>query len=358
MLPDIRFYDFNFNLLYILPKYISFNITIEYNNNGDIELEFFDNDLKKIIEANRNNIMIVCGDLQGFITSYIWTNSKHRVIGMTLNGLLHRAVVQQINDLSGTVADVVYSIVGSPSLTGITWLTLEDKPTMTKKIEYSVDKQGYADEIVQEICEQDNAGYKIFADIHNKQFVFSVLTAKEKQLIISENTLTAYDIECTYNNKDMAFGGWFEKELPDGTKEKQLIISENTLTAYDIECTYNNKDMAFGGWFEKELPDGTKDKTYITLDDALTGLNKIDVILSATTQSAAIAELKKKKAETSIALTAYNISYGVDYELGNIVMFQDGKISNKKIITAITISNEKEYKEDPTFEDYTEEASK
>ena len=75
---DIRFYDFNFNLLYILPSfavdtgYIAVNAQQDLNSSGSLEILFADNELKEIIERHKDNILVVWKDFQGFLTSYRW----------------------------------------------------------------------------------------------------------------------------------------------------------------------------------------------------------------------------------------------------------------------------------------------
>ena len=86
-----------------------------------------------------------------------------------------------------------------------------------------------------------------------------------------------------------------------------MIISENNLNAYDFEVVYNNKELAFGGWYCEKQPDdkdGNKVESiwkYITTDESKSGIYKIDTVLSAETQTEALNELAKQKQKHEIS---------------------------------------------------------
>ena len=149
-MSDIRFYDFDLNLLYILPAfsvdtgYISVNTEQQLNDSGALEILFVDNDLKRIVEKNIDNIIVVWKDFQGFLTSYRW-DKQLRLTGMHLNGLLHRAVIPNtITELTGDVETLVRSAITN----NITWLELEDIVGFEKSVKYSTDKYKRADEYI------------------------------------------------------------------------------------------------------------------------------------------------------------------------------------------------------------------
>lgn len=73
---DVVFYDFDFNLLYILPPfaldtgYISANATAEFCGDGSFELVFCDNELKSVIEGKKDEIFVKWGKFEGFLTGF------------------------------------------------------------------------------------------------------------------------------------------------------------------------------------------------------------------------------------------------------------------------------------------------
>lgn len=320
MSDDIRFYDFNFNLLRILPSfavesgYISINTQQDFNNSGSLEIVFNDDELKRIIEENKDQILVVWKNFQGFVTCYRW-DSEYRVTGMHLNGLLHRAVIPKtITELTGDVETLAFSAISK----NIPWLTLGDTKGFSNSVGYSTEKYMSADDYIQELLQLDNAGYVITADIENKQFVFQCIKPKENLLMLSEGNLNAYDFEITYSNKEMAFGGWYQKEQPeksDGTKPDPI-------------------------W------------TYISLDTTKSGVFKIDCVLSSTTETDALNELKSKKSTYDILLQTHGIRYNVDYCIGDILRVQKGGLTANKLVSGISMWSDRGYGEEPVLTEW------
>lgn len=309
-MKDIKFYDFNFNLLRILPQYavnltcgyISANTTEEFNGEGGFEIDFIDEETKQIIKSNPDNIFIEWNGFFGLLTGYLF-DTKCKIFGTSLNALLHRIVIPQTaTNLSGNVEVLARNAIS----TNAPWLTLGGLSGHTKQVQYSTDTYKTADIYIKELLELDNAGYKISADFINKRFVFSVLKSIETGLILSTNLNTAYDFSESYDNKSKAVGGWYQRATNDDSV-----------------------------W------------TYITTDNTVSGVNKIDTVLSATTEAEALQELVKLKAQSDVDLKTRDIKYGADYMVGDIVRVQNGDIAVKKRIIGINITQENGYTENP-----------
>ncbi len=318
---DIYFYDFNFNRLHILPQhggtvgYSSINATINLNNSGALELVFYDEDLKKIIEDNIDNIIVVWRDFQGFLTSYKFTEKENRLFGMHLNGLLHRIVIPPLSKKSDTAENIARD-----ALSEIEWLTLGELNGNTDPVTYETTKYLTADTFIQDLLELDNAGYRIKADIPNKQFIFEVIPHTENRLIISENNLNAYKFEVAYNNKELAFGGWYNEKQPDDEEGNK------------VESIWK----------------------YIKPDDSKTGIYKIDTVLSAETETEALNELAKLKSKYEISTKTRNIEHNVDYSLGDVVRVQKDSITSKRLISGINMWKEISYGEEPILNEFEE----
>ena len=106
MNDDIRFYDFDFNLLYILPPYskdggyTAVNASMQLAGSGSIEITFRDDELKQTVQANRDKIIVVWRDFQGYITGCMFTETTYKLFGKHLNGLLNRTVISTINSIT------------------------------------------------------------------------------------------------------------------------------------------------------------------------------------------------------------------------------------------------------------------
>lgn len=327
---DILFYDFNLNLLHILPPfsedigYSSVNTTNELNNSGALEFVFCDEELKTIIKNSPDNIIVVWRDFQGFITSYKFTDKENRIFGMSLNGLLHRVVlpplfktvdttdengntIQEKQAVSGTVESLARS-----ALSGVSWLSLGSAKGFTNTVSYQTSKYMKADEYIRNLMEIDSAGYKIKLDISNKKFIFECIKPKENSLIISENNLNAYDFETIYNNKNIAYGGWYKEEQP------------NDADGNPVEAIWK----------------------YISTSSK-SGIYKIDTVLDAETKTEALNELAAHKSKLEITTKTRNIIHNEDYIIGDIVRVQNGNTTVKRIVSGVNMWNESIYGEQP-----------
>ena len=306
-MSDIYFYDFDFNLLYILPNfgvdrgYISINTKEEFNGSGSVEIVFIDNELKALIRQYRDDLMVVWKDFTGFITSYQF-NKQCRLTGMSLNGLLHRSVIPQtVTELTGDVETLARS-----ALANVPWLTLGEITGFTNTVKYSTDNYLTADTYIQELLVKDGAGYNITADFENKNFIFTVLKASENPLVISEGNLNAYNPVETYINKDLAYGGWYKDS--------------------EEEWHYIN-------------PDGK------------TGIYKIDTVLSSETEAEALEELSELKSKSELTVETKTLKHGEDYKLGDIVRVQNDGMTVQKKITAFEMWADKGSGEQPILEE-------
>ena len=320
MNDDIRFYDFEFNLLYILPPcssdigYTSVNAAIEYDGDGAFELVFVSEELKGIIERYRDTILVVWRGFQGFLTSYRW-DDKNTVTGMHLNGLLHRAVIPKTAEVTGTADSLARQ-----ALSEIDWLDL-GKQASGAQVTYSTETYMTADKYIQDLLSLAGMGYRIRADTAAKKFIFECIARRENLLMLSESNLNAYGFEETYINKELAFGGWYEQEQAE-------------------DAQGNKPDPVW---------------TYVTLDEAKSGIYKIDTVLSAKTETEAKNELAAKKAEYELLAKTRNITYGADYSLGDIVRVQHNGSTVRRLVSGVNMWRETEYGEEPILTDEEEE---
>ena len=311
-MPDIRFYDLDFNLLRILPpnsKDIGFkaiNTQQDFNGSGSVEILFRDDILKELVKQYRDNMIIVWRDFQGLLTSYKFNQKESHLYGTHLNGLLHRAVIPICAERTDTVANFTRS-----ALDNISWLSFNDNGIASSSVTYSTDKPNTADNYLQNLFKLGGCGYEIKADFENKKYIFKLIESKQNSLMLSETNLNAYNFETTYTGKELAFGGWYKNETDDK-------------------------------W------------TYIVLNDTKSGIHKIDTVLSATTLNEAMNELKQKKSEYTITLNTKRIECGKDYKIGDIVRIQEDGITQQKLVSSVMKWEENGYGEKPVLTDYEE----
>ena len=325
-MADIRFYDFNFNLVRILPPngdevgYKSIDTKQDYKDVGSLEIIFHDPELKSLVEEHKANLFVKWRGFCGFLTSYRWTDSECKITGMHLNGLLHRAVIKatkplvknketeemEFSDVTDNVANIAKSAVSK-----ISWLSFKKPGFVTDSVTYGTEQPEKADTFFKGLFDASKYGYEITADFKNKMLYFELIMPSKNQQILSKNNNNAYAFETTYINKPVAYGGWYKKE-------------ENT-------------------W------------EYVTLDETILGINAIDTVLEAENEADAIAELKKCKADFEILATLQNLEYGKDYRIGDIIRVQyDGKMS-QRFVSGVNRWEENGYNESPIMTEYEEE---
>ena len=320
---DIRFYDFEFNLLYILPQYsgdigyVSVNTEQNLNDCGMFDVVFSDDSLKKVIEDNRDNVIVLWNGFQGVLTSFKW-DSKCRICGLHLNGLLKRAVIP---GTEGEVTDDAETLAHSAVSENIPWLYLGEVKGLSEDVTYSTERYTAADAYIRELLKLDNAGYKITADFKNKKYIFEIIKPEQNPLMLSAANLNAQNMQVGYINTEAAIGGWYLKEQAE-------------------DAQGNKPDPVW---------------TYITLDSTKQGIYKTDAVLTATTESRALNELKEKKADFEVTAETKDIHHGTDYNIGDIIRVQCGGVTSRKLVSGLSMWNENGYGEEPILTEWESE---
>lgn len=320
MSDDIRFYGFNFKLLYILPPYsslgkngyISQNTTEEFNGTGSLELIFVDDELKKIVENNKDALFIVWRDFQGFITSYKW-DTQCRITGMHLNGLLHRIVIPPVKyTAEESTTKSVCDIITDNITANASWI-FKGNVCSSSKVEYVTEKPLPADEFITGVSKPNSIGFKVRADVSGKKFYLDLKKSSENDLILSEQNLNAYDFEQTYINKSKASSGWYNKKDTGWTHITSTGAESNSYKSHSI--------------------------------------NHIATVLSSTTKEDALQELKSLVSEMEIVLKTRNVQHGIDYNIGDFVKVQKDGIMEKRLVGGVNMWNEGTYGEQPILEE-------
>lgn len=316
MAEDIFFYNLSLELLHILPAYsngegyISLTATQDLKDNGSFEVVLKCDELKDKIIANRDNVIIAWRDFQGYMTSYQITENEVHIFGVSLNGLLHRVVIPNLSESSRNIENSAREAISENA----PWITLGKEVGIDFDKEFGTDSFMCADEFLKQLFDDTNCGFRIVADVKTKIYYFECIKPKNNALMLSKNNLNAYNFVHEYIGQNMAFGGWYKKEQPEGD----------------------------GVW------------TYITTSDNGTGINKIDTVLSSTTDADAKNELKELVTIATVTASTKDVSHGTDYSLADILRVQDGDIAVRKQVIGIEMWQEQEYGEKPILTDYEE----
>ena len=236
------------------------------------------------------------------------------MFGSHLNSLLYKAVFPPQDIKSVYISTKINNLVSE----NISWLEIVETSGTFPLVEYKTETYLNADKFTQECLQKAELGYRIYSE--NKRLKFEVIKSENNSIVLSGNNLNVYEVQEDFSNKNIAYRGWYKKtEDDDGTKLEEP------------KWTLIQKAIRQEGIFGQ------------------------DVVLSASSRQAAIDELSKYKTEYTIDCKTRNLSYMEDYKLGDIVRYQEGNTTIKKVISAIELWYEgNTYHEEPQLTDYKE----
>ena len=364
---DIRIYDSEFNLLMILPRYLSVNWEIKFCEFGLGEIEF--EKTEEIVDVLTKNkyLFLVQGDIQSIVTGYK-IGEICTVFTRTLEWLLTKFCVKKfaatdmnILTYGGRNKSNLIKFVLSENLHkdfGLEFSGLGDAEDMT---EFVSEAPSDIYSVIKNIINDKTTGFKFYRDFEKGCFVFRMLTAtKNPDVILCDRYKTSYDSEYNFDIQDEASGGIFYHDVKNmgrwdaSTNTPTITLDPSNYGKYYTVSTdgklmgeYFYKDQIIlckstGGAFEivdkaepflVELP--PEDKGIFSWTAALT---------SGDTLSAK-KELSQKKALDMLTCNT-QLSYMEDFNLGDIVKIkffaQNLSCEKEKLISEIHIWDEPE----------------
>lgn len=328
-MKDLRFYDFEFNLLHIENNYLSVNWAIKHNDIGTFEAHFeLISDTVPVV-LNNLYLVVVQGTDAAIITGK-QCKTELAVYGRTCNWLLSRRTTPKFEQQSGTaeaLSNAYVSAAFSDILNHPKGVYLGTAAGLTKTVDFWRNTYNKTSDVVRDCLTLDSAGHEVIFDAMNKRWVFQIRKGVTLPLVVSEDNLNAYDTEYSNDVLDYYSGGWYEQEQPaeDGNVQEPV-------------------------W------------TYLSGDTSKTGIYKWVAPLSGTSESDAMTDLRKKKVNDTVTLKTINLVRGVDYNLGDTVRVQIDKEGFKKTIRKRISGVNTWYEgtdigEQPILEDIEEEES-
>lgn len=360
-MEDLYFYDFNFNILHILPKSKAVNYSLYYNKIGtaEIHMELSGKILKLLKEYE---MFAVQGSVQWMVTGYKVNRYEIIIFGRTLNYLFSRRAVLPFATVNTDPESLVRQLVRDAYMTDKSSITLKDGRVIpvadADGNNYTLKKQDnfmLADKVGEEFkastyrrdtgqalsdCVSDyldciRCGHDITADIKNKQWVFKIFKGDNHEMLLSEQNRNCTDTEKTVEKQDYYNCGFFEKTSSDEGSEGE-----------DPEV---DSDVA-SDWF---FVPGTGTNTDIPL-------LRFEAVLSGTTNSEAKQSFATKKVKENVTITLKKLKFGKDYRLGDrfrVNCIFDGVSETQTVyVSGINISFENDvYNEVPKLEVYEDD---
>lgn len=310
---DVRFYDLSFNLLYILPQlssdkgYVSCVLTKEFCDNGSFELTFCDEELEQMIINTDSSVLAKWNNQWAYVHSGNFESFTKKIIGTSLNGLLNRFVVTPRSWISTGISEIVRQATTTNAVYDqFRWLNFDFSSfNSTKKVEYAIDEPMAYDEFLKDVLAYDGGGWELVADEINKTFTLKVYSRTDNGLLLSEKNKNIYNVQYSQNYKEKFNRGWY---LSKSTNEWNIIGDSSGIAQEDSIC-----------------------------------------VLEATNITAAKKELAEKTGVRDIVADTQNLTYGKDYNVGDVIRLQYGGLTLTKFVKSVMMSLEDFYSETPEF---------
>ncbi len=369
-MEDIRFYNFEGQLLSIVHDVVSVNWRICYNDVGTFEAHF--NLQSSFVPeiALTPWLVAVQGRLQAIITGR-QMGEELILYGKTPNWLLCKRgippfVTGDMTEGAGLTVPQIVSWVFSKAFDSNDPVTEEAAmgEFLKEPISFWRNTTNQAFEVIRDCADRENAGHRIWFEPKTGTWHFQLYKGNELPVMLSEDNRNAYETEYTEDVSELATAGWYGREIVSRGDYNPVInkpklkngLPENLGKYYQVtqngsrfgltmkEGEYLLCDSEEGSW---RIVDGDEiqklDCIWLKLngDSSATGIYRWDEILSAQTESEAQDELTKKKRIQNISLVTRGMEYGKDYHLGDILRVQKTaggvQFTQKKRVVAVNI---------------------
>lgn len=341
MTCDLYFYDFNFNLLDIVPQTESINYSVYYNKVGNAEVHMPVRDKTLAFLESGTEMFAAGGTVQWIITGWKCNNTELILFGRTLNFLLTRRAVIPFATVNTTGKELAKSLVTDAYTVDRGEFTLKDGQVIpiadSDGNTYTLKKQDnfiIRDEVTEEFeasryrrdtgqdlsgCVIDylnynTCGHEMIADVKSKQWIFRIYKGERRQLTLSEENRNCSEFEKTVEKQDYYNCGFYEKS--SGEDEEG---DSDAASAW----------VYVPGSFDGENP-----------------ILRFEGVLSGSTDSEARASLKDKGIKENLTAIMSRLQYGRDYMLGDEfrVIYKLGKRANSVMmrVTGVNLSFDKD----------------
>ncbi len=232
-MDDVRFYDFECNLLHVEHDVISCNWMLYENQVGIFEMHVPINRAIVQIVMKHRYIVVMQGEKQAIITGR--RLGKDAVFyGKTCNWILSRFYVTEIFN-----TDELYDRgrLATKDAQSICQYVIKDGMGRIENFAFEECQDDFGDvflentdassvlSLVEACVKQAQCGYEVLLDVKNKRWVFRLFKGKLLPFVLSEDCRNCYDIEYFEDIQDYFTGGFYQQEQEDGTSVLKVIPS-------------------------------------------------------------------------------------------------------------------------------------
>lgn len=364
---DLRIYDKNFELLAILPEYLSVNWEIKFKEFGLGEIELEKTDKVLDILTKNKYLFVFQGDLQAIITGYKISDTV-TVFLRTTEWLLTKYTVGTLTPDSYTQTEGVNKWTVSALLEYIlkTYLHADFNVEFIGLANDDSDVSDFVSEnpetlysVIGKIISDDKYGFRFYWDADIKRFVFLLLLAKENEnILLCDEYKTAYESEYSFDIQEEISGGIYYQDVTNMGKWDPLK-NEPYLTVRSGNYAKYYTVSADGEQMGLSLKKGDiilcKDKSgefcvvekaepfLVTIAPEENGIFSFCGVLNAREEISAKEEVKSKKTLDMLTCKT-RLEYKEDFNLGDIVHVKffagDMSYEKKKLIKEVHLWDE------------------
>jgi len=234
-MEDVRFYDYEFNLLHIEHDIISCNWTLYEKEVGSFEMHVpLASGLVPVAMKNRY-LVAVQGRKQAIITGR-QLGTEAVLYGRTCNWLLSRFCLPEVFDTdslytAGSIgakdAQTVCRYIINRGMGQIDCFAFEENTESTFGEVY-IESKGITSvlDLVSDCAGQAGCGYEVIFDVPKKQLLFRLFTGRRSDSVVSEANRNCYDIVYTEDLQSYFPGGYYEKKTESGDTDFVQLASD------------------------------------------------------------------------------------------------------------------------------------
>lgn len=350
-MEDVRFYDFEFNLLHIEHDIVSCNWKLYANSVGSFEMHFPLKSLLVQVASENRYLVAVQGEKQAIITGRQF-NTEGILYGRSINWILTRFCVPECFDTEslyekGTIeakdAQSVCRYILTKYLGHIDNFLVEENQSDVFD-EVTLQKEGISSvfELIQDCLSQNRDGHSVFFDVKDRVWRFRPFTVKKSLLVLSEANRNCCDIEYTEDLQNFFVNGWYEQAVEDmGDWDAHLNNpplsngrAENYAKAYRVTMEGKEFDINFskGDYIFCKNKEGIWEKTDrpapfpVQLTSDFSGIYAWEKALASNEEQEAKNELREDgAAQEETRIKTYQLIYGKDYALGDVLRLEVNK---------------------------------
>lgn len=355
-MEDLRFYDFEFNLLCTISDVYDVCWEMKFNGIGNFEAGIVaDEEMTKKI-MNNEYIVVVQGKKQAIITEKFFEENKLTIYGRTVNFILSKRVVTPFNIKNYEVENKGFKLIESlvkqyfPEIE-VSYSCEDEEIEFYRLVMYDLE------EIICDILERMKAGHKVIYDIRSKKWVLELFRQRETNLFLSEDNKNIYNSTYRGSILDYANCGVYKRNIRDcgdwdaSTNTPMLYMgrTENLGKLYRVSKGGSHFGYSFdeGEYIACITESGNFIKTdyieeyFLKIQTDKKGFYKWESKLSGSSKKEAEKSLATKKKENNIKATVRDLKFEKDYCLGDVLRIQKrvgGKvIDGKRLISSVQI---------------------